>query len=326
MDLQNTKIESAKGFFLNLKNKFRSIFRIQPTGLSPINPPEKIGPKQYAYWVIEALLGLYVVALIVVAALIYGFQKDTKALRQMTNIFPLPVAIVGPDTVWANTYYQQLGFLENFSKYSKQALPADAQKQLLDQLIENRIIARETRKIGVKTTKPEIDDAIKAVSDQNNGMENVNKLLKDIYGMTLTDFEELVHDQILRDKARTELLEQVHVRHILLSNEGKAKEILDKTRQPNADFAALAKEFSEDTASKENGGDLGFVARGLGLDPAFEEAAFKAELKKPTDLVKTQFGFHIIFVEEKKGKAPMTYEQYLEDQKKHSVVLRLIRT
>ena len=102
--------------------------------------------------------------------------------------------------------------------------------------------------------------------------------------------------------------EQVRASHILLETAGKdeaavqkqAEELL-KRAQAGEDFAALAKQFSEDEGSKVNGGDLNFFGRGQ-MVPEFEQAAFNAEPNTIVpNVVKSQFGFHIIKVVEKRA-------------------------
>ncbi|MCA1650568.1 MAG: SurA N-terminal domain-containing protein [Acidobacteria bacterium] len=99
--------------------------------------------------------------------------------------------------------------------------------------------------------------------------------------------------------------EQVRASHILLKTEGKDEAVVKKQAEDllakvkvGADFAALATKFSEDEASSKKGGDLDFFGKGQ-MVPEFENAAFAMEPGQISDLVKTQFGFHIIKTVEK---------------------------
>ncbi len=103
--------------------------------------------------------------------------------------------------------------------------------------------------------------------------------------------------------------EEVKVRHILIkvpagadaktdaAAKQKAEDLL-KQIKGGADFAALAKANSDDPGSKEQGGELGMIQRGVTV-PAFEKAAFALPVGKVSDVIKTQFGYHILEVEEK---------------------------
>src|SRR5205823_5045890 len=100
--------------------------------------------------------------------------------------------------------------------------------------------------------------------------------------------------------------EQVRASHILLKTEGKddaavkakAEEIL-KQAKAGADFAELAKKNSEDEASAKNGGDLDYFGRGR-MVPEFDQAVFAMQPGQISDLVKTQYGYHIINLVDKK--------------------------
>src|SRR5471030_3208107 len=101
--------------------------------------------------------------------------------------------------------------------------------------------------------------------------------------------------------------EQVRASHILLKTEGKddaavkakAEDVLKQARA-GGDFAELAKKFSEDTDSAKNGGDLDYFGRGR-MVPEFDQAVFAMQPGTISDLVKTQYGYHIIKLVDKKN-------------------------
>jgi peptidyl-prolyl cis-trans isomerase D len=117
--------------------------------------------------------------------------------------------------------------------------------------------------------------------------------------------------------------EQVRASHILLKTEGKddaavkakAEDLL-KQAKAGADFAELAKANSEDESNAKNGGDLDFFGRGR-MVPEFDQIAFQLQPGQTSDVVKTQYGYHIIKVTDKKAAATRPIEevrQQLSDQ------------
>ena len=120
--------------------------------------------------------------------------------------------------------------------------------------------------------------------------------------------------------------EQVRASHILLKTEGKddaavkkqAEEILAKAKAPNADFAKLAAQYTEEDAGKTRGGDLDFFGRGQ-MAKEFEEAAFALKPGEISPVVKTSFGYHIIKVTDRKAATTRTLDEVrtqIEDQLK----------
>ena len=119
--------------------------------------------------------------------------------------------------------------------------------------------------------------------------------------------------------------EEVHARHILLGSEEEAREVI-KQLQNGADFATLAKEKSTDPSAASNGGDLGFFRREA-MVPEFAEAAFSIEPGTiGKDPVKSQFGWHVIKVEERRQTVP-TFEEKepeLREQVAREIVNNLV--
>jgi peptidyl-prolyl cis-trans isomerase D len=125
------------------------------------------------------------------------------------------------------------------------------------------------------------------------------------------DVQRFYNDNI----AQFQTPEQIRASHILLNTAGKdeatvqkqAEDILKQARA-GADFAALATKFSEDEGSKVNGGDLDYFSRGR-MVPEFETAAFALQPGQISDLVKSQYGFHIIKVVDKKPAVTRTFDE-----------------
>ncbi|NJM55381.1 MAG: peptidylprolyl isomerase [Verrucomicrobiae bacterium] len=113
--------------------------------------------------------------------------------------------------------------------------------------------------------------------------------------------------------------EEVQARHILVDTEEKAKEISDKVAK-GGDFAALAKENSKDPGSKDDGGMLGFFGRGQ-MVPQFEEAVFKLKKGEVSPPVKSQFGFHVIKLEDRRDKKLPTFDE-VKDRILNSMIQR----
>jgi peptidyl-prolyl cis-trans isomerase C len=103
-------------------------------------------------------------------------------------------------------------------------------------------------------------------------------------------------------------VEEINARHILLKTEDEAKAVIADLKA-GKDFAEEAKEKSEDPGTKASGGDLGWFTREE-MVPEFADAAFKLEKGQYTDTpVKTQFGYHVIMVVDRRTKPAPTYDQ-----------------
>lgn len=130
--------------------------------------------------------------------------------------------------------------------------------------------------------------------------------------------EEDVRARYDAEIAATPAAEEINARHILVESQEEATALIEEL-DGGADFAALAEEHSSD-GSSSNGGDLGYFQRGQMVGP-FEEAAFSLEPGSYTEEpVESQFGWHIIKVEDRRDAEPPAFEQ-VSDQVRQ-VVLR----
>ncbi|KUL93511.1 peptidylprolyl isomerase [Bosea sp. WAO] len=122
--------------------------------------------------------------------------------------------------------------------------------------------------------------------------------------------------------------EEVHARHILVPEEAQAKAALERLKK-GEDFAKVAAELSKDPGSGKEGGDLGWFAKER-MVPEFAEAAFKLDKGQLSEPVKSQFGWHVIKLEDKRTKPLPTFdevkpqiEQYLVRKAQQDIIVGL---
>jgi peptidyl-prolyl cis-trans isomerase C len=153
----------------------------------------------------------------------------------------------------------------------------------------------------------------KKVADGNEFKQRLafarNKLLME--SLLQSEAKAAVSDAALRkvyDDAKQQMStdQEVHARHILVGSEDEAKAVLADLKK-GGDFAELAKQKSKDPGSAD-GGDLGYFTKDQ-MVPEFAETAFKLEPGQLSDPVKTQFGWHIIKVEDKRNKPIPEFDQ-----------------
>ncbi|MDG4880914.1 peptidylprolyl isomerase [Mesorhizobium sp. WSM4884] len=118
--------------------------------------------------------------------------------------------------------------------------------------------------------------------------------------------------------ANTPPVNEIHARHILVKTKEEAEAII-KQLDGGADFQKLANEHTSDPSGKSNGGDLGWFGPGQ-MVPEFDKAAFALDVGKYSkEPVKSQFGWHVIKVEDKRAKQPPAFDD-VKDQAKQAVI------
>jgi peptidyl-prolyl cis-trans isomerase C len=217
-------------------------------------------------------------------------------------------------------------------------------RQVLDQIVAFRLLAQEAQAHKVTVADTEVDGQVaeirkqfpdeaaftSALAQRSMTPDGLKKdIRQQMLAMKLVDVEikptvnigeKEIGDFYQKNPDRFQQPEAVHVAHILLrvpenadaAAKAKAKADADKVavelKKKGADFAALAKKYSQDN-SAVNGGDLGFVGRGQGLPPAFEGAAFALQPGQISAIVETPVGFHIIKAMERRAGRTIPLEE-----------------
>lgn len=224
-------------------------------------------------------------------------------------------------------------------------------REAMDLLIEQVLVAQQAEKAGVRADAAAVDEALSGLREAFDSDEAFEMKLKED-GFTPDSLRKhlgrmMAAQQYLdgiREKSaevtekdlkryyednteRLTLPEQVRVRHILITWKPLGKQddraFIRESMQPilkraraGEDFAALAREFSDDFATKQMGGDTGFFHRGQ-MAPAFEEVAFALEPGEISDIVETSFGVHIIKLEQRQEEELLAYDDIHDQLRDH---------
>jgi foldase protein PrsA len=203
----------------------------------------------------------------------------------------------------------------------------------VDQLIADKILESEAKKQKINITDSEIKKEVDVFKESYGGDEEFNLALEsnnttlDMLKKDIEDYlvmRKLIEPQIeiTEEEMKTFFeenkdsfgeAEQIKASHILVADEKTANEV--KLMLTNgSDFAKLAKEYSTDEGSKELGGALDYFPKGT-MVPEFEDVAFTLAVDQISEPVKTEYGYHIIKVEDKLAEKVANYDESKEQIK-----------
>ena len=220
-------------------------------------------------------------------------------LAARVNGVGIPLDAYNRQAAQAQAALTQNGGLNPKSQAGQDAIKS-LRQQVLDQMINDVVIAMQADQQGIKVTDNDLNARLAQMIQDAGSVDNLNQYLTKNQ-LTLSDLCTQVRNQLLGEAMLNRITsaiptnaDQVHAAHILVPTAAEAQQI--RTQLVNgADFASLAKKYSKDEASAANGGDLGWFPKGV-MDPNFEAVAFQLKVGEISQVVQTQFGFHIIKV------------------------------
>ena len=173
--------------------------------------------------------------------------------------------------------------------------------QVLEQLISMTLLRQEAEREQMLPSPEEIARSKEQVAAQIAKQGQYGSLAEYQQAMHLSDetFDLIVEDSLIMARMREKHgqvspVEQVHAAHILVSDKTEAQKLLQRIRR-REDFQQLAKLYSQDETTSQQGGDLGWFPRGV-MVPSFEKAAFALKPGSVSEVVQTSFGYHLIKV------------------------------
>ncbi len=236
---------------------------------------------------------------------LYQMKSTSTFLYKVTKVVPFPIARMGSEFVAYEDYlfevqhythyYESQQKLDFSSEAGKQQL-ADFKKRALEKVVNDAYVDKLAKNNGVSVSDQEVNDAIAVVKKQNRlggNDKEFEAVLKDYWGWSVGDFKRSLKHQLLAQKL---------VSHLDTDTHDRANVALAQLKN-NKDFATLAKEISEDPATKEAGGEYGFLIdqNNRDISPRTVDALFKLKPGQYSEVVDTGYGLEIIKNLETKG-------------------------
>jgi len=215
--------------------------------------------------------------------------------------------ILPPETILAS-FGEQTITLGEFNQIWEE-FPKDYKLQLdksmvLDQMISEKLLIQEAKNIGLEEDK-DVLEQIKKITEQILVQSLIEREI--LNKVKINDEEVLEYYEQNKDSFTEK--EQVHLYNILLETEKEAQDVLERLKA-GKDFSEIAIEKSTGPSAVQ-GGDLGYLSKGT-IIPEIEDVVFVLELEKLSEIIKTDFGFHILKITDKKPETVKTLEEVKE--------------
>jgi parvulin-like peptidyl-prolyl isomerase len=200
-----------------------------------------------------------------------------------------------------------------------QAQLAAVREQVLNGMIDQLLLEQEARRKGISVSDADLEAAMQEIISASGGPDAFAAQLAAL-GQTEPEFRQgqraamlatIIRDQVIAEVSS--VAPQTHARHILVDNTELANSLLAQL-QAGADFTALAQQYSQDTLTRDGGGDLGWFPRGALISKEIEDAAFALQPGQYSGVVQSAFGFHILQVIEADAARALAPEQLLNLQ------------
>lgn len=259
--------------------------------------------------IIYGIVIIFAIYIIIVGLILYFFGMSNPIVARTAKIIPYPVAVVGTSFIQTNELIRKTDFIkalyneEDFAQSGKRidfSTPEGKkrwkvkEKQLLDKMIEDKVVEVLARKAGIdislEMASQEVERTIDQFGDPKEVQDRLNK-----YGWTIEDFEKNI---VIPSMYREQLVAN------FIETDETLKKALEKIKNAQAelndkkDFSEVAKNYSEGESAKD-GGYLGWFDKDQML-PEISIFAFSMEKGSVSDVIESSLGYHIIKIENRR--------------------------
>ena len=254
--------------------------------------------------IVKVSVSLFVVLLVLfvgfVLVSLYKLQSSSAFTYGVTRVVPLPVAKVGSSWVSYESYLFELRHYKHYYETQQQVdfttqsghdQLQTFKKQAMDQVVNDAYVKQLAIKNNVSVSNQEVDDAVRMLRDQNrlgNNDQEFADVLKEFWGWSIDDF---------RRELRQQLLAQKVVAALDTATADKAREA-NAALQSGMDFAAAAKQYSDDVATRDGGGEYPFTIdrNSRDLAPKVVDELFKLQPNQVSGVIDTGYTLEIVKV------------------------------
>jgi peptidyl-prolyl cis-trans isomerase C len=220
----------------------------------------------------------------VTSLLLYGCGKKEAAESRGPRTKEI-LAMVGEDAITIDAYKEEIAMLP--PQY--RSLVGLHKSEFLESLISKQLLLQEVKKRNLQNSE-NVKRLFKKVKEEMVIQELIDREITDKVVVTDSEIEAYYY----KNQDKYAELAKTRVSHILVDSEVLAKKILLDLKD-GKEFENLAKEYSLDAPTKDKGGELGYFEKGM-LLPDFEQACDRIKVGEISDIVKTELGYHIIKV------------------------------
>lgn len=275
---------------------------------------------------------------------IYILHWEQPPIKKVVSILPLPVGFYDYQPITLKSYWEDIDTLNYFYTNQvaqgtyKEVPPESELKNIVwDRLLNMKIIEDLAKKYDVTVSADDIRVEIDSIVNEAGSREALANNLYEYYHWDIPTFSaKVIAPYLLEDRVWQKISTDPTYDQ---AAQTEAQQVLTEVRQAPEKFAEIAARVSDDPGSKDRGGDLGYFNQGV-MVPEFEQAAFNLGVGEISDLVKTQFGYHIIRVDDRTVSStdekdvqikashilisPLSFAEILEEYKQANKIIRLL--
>ncbi len=251
--------------------------------------------------IIAITVSLFVLAIISFVSYctlaLYRFQSTSSFIYHVTQVIPFPVAKAGSDYV---SYESYLFEVRHYTHYYEKQLKLDFnspegkqqlitfKKQALDKVINDAYVKKIAKEKNITVSSKQVDEQITLLRNQNRLGDSdavFEDVLRDYWGWSVNDFRRSLRDQLLAQSVAAALD---------TATTDRANKAMTELKN-GANFASIAKKYSDDQATRQNGGDIGIIERNKrDVSPQTMEALYELKSGEVSGIINTGYSLEIV--------------------------------